>query len=83
MLKGLFRLPEKDKSQVKNNENTKKYDEIWNMMFTNLISRLVVWETHYKQGTTKWQIKKLNGKYLYIYMLAAISLPDGFFQHNV
>ena len=29
MLKGLFRLPEKDKSQVKNNENTKKYDEIW------------------------------------------------------
>ena len=59
-----------------------KYDEIWNMMFTNLISRLEVWETHYKQGTTKWQIKN-EKEDIYIYMLAAISLPDGFVQHNV
>ena len=50
--------------------------------FTNLISRLVVWETHYKQGTTKWQIKN-EKENIYTYMLAAISLPDGFVQRNV
>ena len=33
MLKGLFRLPEKDKSQVKNNENTKKYAVLTSNLF--------------------------------------------------